>query len=153
HALAAVVSLAISDETVREPVDDDAEPEIEGLATLSDDGRDAARLAWRASAELLAGGATAARAVAQAEGLRAVHACRALGLHRAAAAGLRVVQSVRDLRAERPEFALSTLAEHVHDLLETARSLAERETAGAELVGVARRTYTDVGNLRLRGLF
>lgn len=153
HALAVVTSLAVGGlEETSEPEPADAGPEPAGAA-LTDEQMEAARLAWRAGSEILAAGASAAGAIAQAELLRAVHACRASGLHRAAAAGLRVVQAIRDLRDERPEFALAALAAHLFDLLDTAHTLSGGAPADPARIGVARRSYSTVGNLRLRGLF
>lgn len=118
---------------------------------LDADAPAAAARAFRAGAEVLAGGAESAGAFAQAELLRAIHACRAAGLHRLAAGHTRVLRSVRDLRADRPEFALETLTGDLRDVLAVSHALAHGEVR-AELVGTARREYSSVGNLRLRGV-
>jgi hypothetical protein len=159
HALAAVIHLGVAKEAAEESAASAraglAGDMVDGgpVAPLAPEQIDAVRLAWRAGAEALAMGASSSGAVVQAELLRAVHACRASGLHRAARAGLRVVQSVRDLRAERPEFELASLAASLFDLLDTTRALAGEAVADPARIGTARRTYEPVGNLRLRGLF
>jgi hypothetical protein len=112
----------------------------------------AAARAFAVCADVLATGAEATGAVAQAELLRAIHACRSDGLHRLAAAQTRVLRSVRDLRADRPEFALATLAADLREALLVASQLATG-AATPELVGRARRDYEAIGNLRLRGVF
>ena len=65
---------------------------------ISDAQRHAAAELWRVAASVLAVGMRAAGALLQAELLRAVHECRCQGLHRLAAAGMRVMQDIRLLR-------------------------------------------------------
>jgi hypothetical protein len=108
--------------------------------------------AFTTLADLLATGAESTGAFAQAELLRSIHACRSDGLHRLAAAQTRVLRSIRDLRADRPEFALAVLAADLREALAVAHALARGDATPA-LVGRARRDYEIVGNLRLRGLF
>lgn len=111
-----------------------------------------ARRAFAVCAELLATGAEAAGAFVQTELLRAIHTCRGAGLHRLAAAQTRVLRSIRDLRADRPEFSLRVLTGDLRDALAVAWVLAAGD-ATAALVGSARRDYEPVGNLHVRGLF
>jgi hypothetical protein len=113
---------------------------------------DEARRAFATCAEVLAAGAQAAGAVAQAELLRTIHACRSAGLHRLAAAQTRVLRSIRELRSDRPEFSLAVLTADLRDALAVAWALAAGAAAPA-LVGTARRDYEPAGNLHLRGLF
>ncbi len=118
---------------------------------ITADMRTAADRAFRATSDVLAGGAEAAGAFAQAELLRAIHACRAVGLHRLASGQTRMLRSIRDLRADRAEFALETLAGDLRDILAVAHALTIGES-GIELVGTARREYFAAGNLKLRGV-
>lgn len=111
-----------------------------------------AREAFRVIADVLANGAETTGAFLQAELLRSIHACRTHGLYRLAAAETRVLKSVRELRADRPEFDLHVLAADLREALEVAHALSSGPVTGA-LVGTARREYLPIGSLRLRGLF
>jgi hypothetical protein len=119
---------------------------------LGTDAVAAAHRAFQAVAHVLAGGAEAAGAFAQAELLRAIHACRTEGLHRLAAAQTRALRSIRELRADKAEFALEVLTADLRDALAVSHALGTGEVA-RELVGTARRDYETIGNLRLRGVF
>jgi len=125
-------------------------PDASGMA-VSDD-RTAAAMALRTLAGVLATGAEATGAFAQAELLRAIHACRTAGLHRLAAAQTRVLRSIRELRADRPEFALAVLAADVREGLAVAHAIAVGDDSPG-LRGTARREYEPIGNLALRGVF
>lgn len=118
---------------------------------ITDDMRTAASRAFRACSDVLAGGVEAAGAFAQAELLRAIHACRAAGLHRLASGQTRMLRSIRELRADRPEFALETLTGDLRDVLAVSHALTTGD-ARSELVGTARREYASVGNLKVRGV-
>jgi hypothetical protein len=135
EAPAAVAPAAVA---AAEPIDRDAVP--------------AAIAALRVCGDVLATGAEASGAFVQAELLRTIHGCRSAGLHRLAAAQTRVLRSIRELRADRPEFSLAVLAADLRDALAIAYQLAHGTPTPA-LVGRARRDYEPVGNLRLRGLF
>ncbi|HLL25747.1 MAG TPA: hypothetical protein VK427_26600, partial [Kofleriaceae bacterium] len=113
--------------------------------------RASAARALRTLADVLATGAEATGAFAQAELLRAIHACRTAGLHRLAAAQTRVLRSVRDLRADTPEVSLGTLTADLREALVVAHAITGGELTRA-LAGAARREYTSIGNLRLRGV-
>ncbi len=102
-------------------------------------------------ADLVAAGAEASGAFAEAELLRAIHACRSEGLHRLAAAQTRALRSIRELRADRPEFALAALTADVRDALAVAPALAAGAAEPA-LLGTARRGYQPIGPLRLFGI-
>jgi hypothetical protein len=110
----------------------------------------AAGLLWSTAAGLLGAGIPGGGAVAQAELLRAGHEARAVGLHAASAAAIRVVEQVRALRREDPGARLGRLTDDLRELLTTCHRLAGRDAAA---VGVARREYAPVGDLRLYGLF
>lgn len=111
-----------------------------------------ARQAFRVVADVLASGAETTGAFAQAELLRSIHACRTAGLHRLATVQTRILRSVRELRADKPEFDLAVLTADLRDALDVAHAL-ESGQGGDELVGTARRDYAPIGSLRLRGLF
>ncbi len=163
HALACVSVLDLDDgaaaPATAEPDDTNPPPEEptagKPAAVLDDQQRHAAELAWRAGAALLATGARAAGSLIQADLLRAVHECRARGLHRLAAAGLRAVESVRQARRDDPAFALDALARDLAEHLACAHRL--RQAPGApvprELLGTARRRYHPFPGQRLYGLF
>ena len=104
-----------------------------------------------AVARLLDVGATSAGVVVTGEILRAVHTCQVLGLHRAAAAGLRVAQGLARLRADEPEFRLADLRNDIAEVLAVTRRLAAGQD-DPSTIGVARRAYEPVGGLRLYGL-
>ncbi|HEY9370064.1 hypothetical protein, partial [Streptomyces sp.] len=93
---------------------------------------------------VLAAGVGGTGAVMRAEVVRASHAARVAGLHRAAAAGLRVAQRVGEARSEDPGFRLDALAADLAELL----ALRPGSAAGA-----ARRAYGPAQALRLTGLF
>ena len=125
---------------------------IPEVAAVDADATVVATRALRVLADLLATGAETTGAFAQAELLRSIHACRATGLYRLAATQTRILRFVRELRADRPEFALSVLADDLREALWVAHVLAAGDTSPT-VVGAARRDYEGVGNLRLRGLF
>ncbi|MBA3462012.1 MAG: hypothetical protein H0T46_18780 [Deltaproteobacteria bacterium] len=111
-----------------------------------------ARDAFRIIADVLATGAETTGAFAQAELLRSIHACRTHGLHRLATVQTRVLRSVRELRADRPEFDLDVLTADLREALDVAHALSTGAATSA-LVGSARREYEPAGSLRLRGVF
>nr|HEX4313622.1 hypothetical protein [Kofleriaceae bacterium] len=149
HVAAVVTALEVADaspppESVVVAAAEPAEPAAAPVAE--------AAAAFGVLAGVLATGAESTGAFAQAELMRVIHACRGAGLHRLAAAQTRVLRSIRDLRADRPEFTLATLAADLREALVVAHALARGRGTPA-LVGRARRDYEVVGNLRLRGLF
>ncbi|MCO8273226.1 SWIM zinc finger family protein [Actinoplanes sp. TRM 88003] len=112
--------------------------------------REAAAGLWVVAAEVLTAGISGAGAVAQAELLRVAHQGRVAGLHTAAAAAVRVVEHLRAARREDPAFHRADLASDLRELLITCHRL---ERGDACAVGVSRRDYQPVGDLRLFGLF
>ncbi|MDB4960732.1 MAG: swim zinc finger domain protein [Myxococcales bacterium] len=108
--------------------------------------------AVRVISDVLAGGAETSGAFVQAELLRSIHACRTIGLHRLATTQTRILRSVRELRADKPEFSLAALSADVREALAVAHALAAGEASSA-LLGTARRDYETIGNVRLRGVF
>jgi hypothetical protein len=125
-----------------------------GAVKLQPGQRAAAEQTWRAASALLESGAQGAGLVLVDELLRAVHTARIAGLHRLSAAGARAAQQVRDLHARRPEFRLASFGWDVLQLLSVSHALrTTREDVEARWIGEARRGYSDVGSLRLSGLF
>ncbi len=113
----------------------------------------AAQHAFRVVADVLATGAESIGAFAQAELLRAIHACRTAGLHRLASAQTRILRSIRELRADRPEFSLEVLCADLREALDVGWALGHAAGTAPSLIGTARRDYEPAGNLRLRGVF
>ena len=108
--------------------------------------------AGRAATAMLKAGAGAFGLVIEGELLRAAHSCRIVGLHRLAAALVRLVERGREYRDQRPEFRLEALAGDLHDVLSTVWRLRDG-SATVHLVGTARRSYRPVHSMRLCGIF
>lgn len=113
--------------------------------------RAAAAALWDAASAVLAAGVPAVGAVMQAELLRATHAAKLAGLHRAEAAALRVVRGLRAARARSDNHRLADLVYGLHELLLTAGLLTAPEPT-SDLVGTARRAYKVGGSLRVYGV-
>jgi hypothetical protein len=121
--------------------------------TLSVDGRAAAELLWQAGSAVLRAGVSGSGAVVQAELLRAVHTARLAGLHRGAAAALRVVAGVRDAHSRSSSFDRTQLTAELFELLLVCHQLRAGLGDIAALLGTARREYSAIGSLRVYGLF
>ncbi|GAA0685548.1 SWIM zinc finger family protein [Kitasatospora atroaurantiaca] len=106
---------------------------------------------WAAAAAILAAGVPAAGAVPQAELLRAAHTARLADLHRAEAAALRVVRSLRSARARHSSHRTADLAAALRELLLTT-ALLRSGPADQALLGTARRAYKPGGALRVHGV-
>ncbi|MET9088119.1 hypothetical protein ABZX77_40620, partial [Streptomyces sp. NPDC004237] len=104
-----------------------------------------------AAADVLAAGVPAAGAVPQAELLRAAHAARLAGLHRAEAAALRVVRGLRAARARADGHRLADLVAALRELLLTTHRLAAADPDPA-LVGTARRADPPGGARNVHGV-
>lgn len=111
----------------------------------------AGRAALAAADAVLAAGASGVGVVLLGELLRAGHAARVAGLPRLASAASRVAESARALREEKPEFTLGAFTAAIAELAEVAGAFARGRPSSAH-VGVARREYEGVGNLRVVGL-
>ncbi|RCS54071.1 hypothetical protein DTL42_02665 [Bremerella cremea] len=83
---------------------------------------------------------------------RSVHQCRAVGLHRAASLGIRVITGVTQLRARSPQADPPQLISDLADLLETAHRLAHQPAPESFWIGTARREQFSVRPKRLHGL-
>ncbi|WP_133875344.1 hypothetical protein [Paractinoplanes brasiliensis] len=122
----------------------DTEPQVSRAQRVAADGLRVA------AAEMLAGGVPGGGAVTQASLLRAAHQARAAGLQAGAAVAVRVVEHLRAARREDPAFRRADLAADVRELLLICHRVAAGDNTA---VGVARRDYQPVGDLRLFGLF
>jgi hypothetical protein len=149
HVAAVIALLEPADAAIAAPA-----PTAEPLprVAIDLDARAAAERALRTLSDILVTGAEASGAFTQAELLRSIHACRTAKLHRLATTQTRALRSIRDLRADKPEFVLATLTSDLRDGLAVAHAIAEGE-ASAALFGSARRDYESVGNLELHGMF
>ncbi len=158
HVLAVLSVLEIDDA----PADaSPSEPDVSevsdaptGQMELLDAQRQAAEQLWRVAASVLAVGMRAVGALLQAELLRAVLECRCQGLHRLAAAGMRVMQDIRLLRQTDAAFSTDDARNDLTELLRCGwRIVHAGETIHSEWIGTARRKYTPIPNQRLTGLF
>ncbi|MFC6433108.1 hypothetical protein ACFQBR_31290 [Nocardiopsis tropica] len=119
------------------------------------DARAAAALAWAAGARTLAAGVRAAGSSQRSELLRAAATARAARLPRLAAACTAVAAGPRDHAT--PAFALAEYTAALTGLLDTSWRLGggpegPRPAPTLADVGIGRRSYTEVGSLRLYGL-
>ena len=116
----------------------------------------AAEAMFQQCSAIVAAGLRATGVVLQSRLLRVIHECRAEGLHRLAAAGLRVMQDVRLVRADDDTFDSAAAEADVQETLEVAWRLTQSQssasTVSQSLIGVARRRFTPVSNLKLHGL-
>ncbi len=103
--------------------------------------------------QLLRVGVASAGVVVQSGLLRAVHQCRADGLYRLAALGLRVIAGTGEFRARAPTSDPAQLAEDVGDVLETSWHLQSRTPIASFWVGTARHTQMPVRPRKLHGIF
>jgi hypothetical protein len=151
HVAAVIAVLAPAEQVVAEAPAVASAPAV--TAEVSSTATAAAEHAFRVVADVLATGAQASGAFAQAELLRAIHGCRTLGLHRLATAQTRILRSVRELRADLPGFSLAVLTADLREALWVAWAIGHAGDHAPALYGTARRDYEPAGNLRLRGLF
>jgi hypothetical protein len=147
----AIVETACAEEGQQdEPECADSE---EDVVLLEDNQRSAARELTGRLTDLLRIGVANAGVVVQSGLLRAIHQCRADGLHRLAALGLRVMAGTGDFRSRAAAADPSQLAEDVSDALETGRQLLRGEAVSSLWLGTARRKQVSVRPRRLHGLF
>jgi hypothetical protein len=112
----------------------------------------AARELIHAVGQLLRVGVANAGVVVQSALLRAVHQCRAEGLHRLAALGLRVIAGTSEFRARAPASDPAQLAEDLADILETGQQVVGRKAIPGFWIGTARRKQIPVRPRKLHGL-
>lgn len=123
------------------------------LALLTTDHVQAANMMHLAVAEIIQGGLRATGGSIQSKLLRALHECRATGLHRLAAAGLRILNHARLLRMSSEEFLPAQAVQSLHEALLVAHQITTAESTVSRLwVGTARRRYQPVASLKLFGL-
>ena len=168
HVLACLTALPILDSSeaaldlpsaAAEENSDDAHPAIDNSAETDTDSvvpvdaqHDAAEELMVAVAGLLQVGVANAGVVVQSSLLRAIHECRASGLHRASACGLRVVTGANEIRKREAEADPERLAFDVADLLETVVRLRRRESVPRYWIGTARRRQQPANPRTLHGL-
>jgi hypothetical protein len=103
--------------------------------------------------QLLRVGVANAGVVVQSGLLRAVHQCRADGLHRLAALGLRILAGIHEFRTRAPALDPAQLAEDLADVLETSRHVLSLQPIAGFWIGTARRRQLPVRPRKLHGLF
>lgn len=153
HVLACVTHLDVAIvETAHaeEPEQTDAAGD---LIEPDENQRNAARALVTGVAQLLNVGAANAGVVVQSGLLRAVHQCRAEGLYRLAALGLRVIAGTGEFRTRAPGADPAQLAEDVADVLESSRHVLAQTPIAGFWIGTARRRQVPVRPRRLHGLF
>jgi hypothetical protein len=159
HVLACLTRLqiAIVKSTASTPATEQVEPTSseagDDLVEPDAKQRQAARELVQNVAQLLRVGVANAGVVVQSGLLRAIHQCRAEGLHRLAALGLRVVAGTGEFRARAPASDPAQLAEDVADVLETSRHLLAQKAVASFWIGTARRKQVPVRPRKLHGLF
>jgi hypothetical protein len=136
-----------------EPTESAPSEEADDVVEPDERQRHAARELADNLAQLLRVGVANAGVVVQSGLLRAVHQCRAEGLHRLAALGLRVLAGAGEFRARAPASDPAQLAEDVADALETSRHILGEKAVASYWVGTARRKQLPVRPRRLHGLF
>ncbi|QDT89866.1 hypothetical protein [Gimesia algae] len=114
---------------------------------------------WRAASEfaraltgILETGVSNTGVLLHSQLLRSVHQCRAEGLHRAAATGLRIMTGTLEFRKRSPESDPLQLALDLADALETTRRLQNENSVAPYWVGSSRRTQFPVDPGKLQGL-
>ena len=162
HVLACLTKLevAILGSEVAETTRGEETAQAESAAFgVDDDVAEPDEKQWHAAGELaknvgqlLRAGVANAGLVLQSGLLRSVHQCRAEGLHRLAAAGLRVLAGTSQFRARSPESDPAQLAEDVADALETSHHLLSRKAIASFWIGTARRKQLPARPRKLHGL-
>lgn len=110
----------------------------------------------RVQSDILSAGLRAAGTVLQSRLLRSIHECRSAGLHRLAAAALRIMTNIRAVRGDSDAFDSGQAATDMQEALEVTHWLSQQgETASGvsdTWIGTARRRYAAVNHLKLHGL-
>ncbi len=157
HVLACLMCLDVAsvDSAPPEPtaeVELPARDEIDDLAEPDERQRRSARELVRSVAQILQVGVANAGIVVQSGVLRAVHQCRAEGLYRLAALGLKVVAGTSEFRARALTSDPGQLADDMADLLETGRRVLREGAIAGFWIGTARRKQRPVHPRRLHGV-
>lgn len=137
----------------REPVEPTARDRAEDVVEVEEKQRLAACELAESLAQLLRVGVASAGVVVQSGLLRAVHECRADGLYRLAALGLRVIAGTSEFRARAPVSDPAQLAEDIADVLETSRHVQSGKAIPSFWIGTARHKQMTVQPRKLHGMF
>jgi hypothetical protein len=158
HVIACLIHLKVA------LIDDPgAEEKEESAATIENSTEDpvepddhqkhATRELLASVAQLLRVGVSSGGVVVQSRLLRAVHQCRAEGLHRLASLGVRVIAGTGEIRTNALNADPDQLAEVVADVLETCLHLLGEGSISPFWIGSARRKQRPVRPRKLLGLF
>jgi hypothetical protein len=158
HVLACLTHLEVA---IAEPGPAAEEEQVEIVDTDADEDlvepdeklKYAANEMTRNIGQLLRVGVANAGLVVQSGLLRAVHQCRAEGLHRLAALGLRAITGINEIRSRAPIAAPAQLAEDIADILETSTQVLSRTAIPSFWIGTARRRQMPIHPRKLHGLF
>lgn len=158
HVLACLTSLEVAtlESLVAEPIEEVESPTFDESVDVvepEEKQRRSARELVSNVAKLLQIGVANAGVVVQSGLLRAVHQCRADGLHRLAGLGLRVVAGTSEFRARAATSDPAQLAEDAALLLETSRHVQNPGAIASFWIGTARRKQMPVRPRKLHGLF
>jgi hypothetical protein len=148
--VAIIESLPDEQTELDEPAPED---ERDDLSEPDENQQYAARELVRNVAQLMQVGVASAGVVVQSGLLRAVHECRADGLHRLAGLGLRVAAGISEFRARAATSDPAQLALDLADVLETSRHVLSQKAIENFWIGTARRTQKPIPPRRLHGLF
>ena len=158
HVLACLTTLSLATDTVeqREEVETLSSHHKDLEADLVDvtvQQQNATREVVSQVMRVLNTGVAQSGVLAQAGLIRAVHQCRAEGLHRLASIGLRAVTGIREQRSHAPQAEAAELAIDLTDLLETSHHMLHDRPVASIWLGSARRKQTAIRARKLYGLF
>ncbi len=158
HILACLTALQVSapqSEHVQAAAVDDAESaslDVSDTILLDQAQQQAAADLTDSIGRLMSVGIIGAGVVVQSRLMRAVHQCRAHGLHRAAAVGMRAIEGTRQVRRRAVEADPTQLAQDIADCAETSLRIQSGKPVESFWVGTARRRQSPVRPKRLHGL-
>lgn len=119
---------------------------------LSDEQKKAVAGYEIALTRILDAGVANAGVFLQSQLLRAIHQCRAAGLHRIAATGVRILTGVTEFRKRAPEQDSLQLALDLAETLEAAHHLQASQPVADFWIGTARRAQFPVNPRKLQGV-
>lgn len=120
---------------------------------ISEKQRQTAQILETSIAKVLQVGIANAGVTLQAGLQRSVYQCRAVGLHKAASLGIRVMTGITQFRSRSPQADPPQLIDDVTELLETSYHLSRSPNPELYWIGTARREQFPVRLKRLYGLF
>ncbi|QDV17238.1 hypothetical protein Pan153_18730 [Gimesia panareensis] len=135
-----------------ETLESDAEERETVQPDLSDEQQKAVARYRGALIQILEAGVANAGVFLQSQLLRAVHQCRAAGLHLIAATGVRILSGITEFRKRAPEQDSQQLAQDLAVALEAAHHLQEDQSVSEFWIGTSRRTQHPVKPRKLQGL-